>query len=179
MTRIALIIGSLSRPSLNRSVAGHIAAQAPAGVSIEETAIADLPLYTQDLDKQSVPAYERVRAQLKAADAVLIVSPEHNRSIPAAVKNVIDAASRPFGQSVWGGKKTAVVTASPGGYGGINSSLHLRQSLQSLGADVLIAPEVFLGRAHEALDENGNIANERTAAFLNTFAAVFYAWAAA
>ena len=123
-------------------MAHYIAAQAPDGVAIEEIAIADLPLYTQDLDKQSVPAYDRIRARLKAANAVLIVSPEHNRSIPAAVKNVIDTASRPFGQSVWNGKKVAVVTASPGGYGGINSGLHLRQSLQSLGADVLIAPEV-------------------------------------
>ncbi|MBH5329610.1 NAD(P)H-dependent oxidoreductase [Eikenella sp. S3360] len=178
MAKIALIIGSLSRPSLNRSIAEHIAAQAPQGVAVEEIALAALPLYTQDLDTQDIPAYNRVRAQLKAADAVLIVSPEHNRSIPAAVKNLIDAASRPFGQSVWNGKKTAIVTASPGGYGGINSGLHLRQVLQSLGADVLIAPEVFLSRANAALNENGKVADERTAGFLNKFAAAFYEWAA-
>lgn len=144
---------------------------------MEEVTIADLPFYTQDLDEETVPVYDRVRAQLKAADTVLIVSPEHNRSIPAAMKNLIDAASRPFGQSVWGGKKTAVVTASPGGYGGINSGLHLRQSLQSLGADVLIPSEVFLGKADAALDENGKVADERTQGFLNKFAAAFYAWA--
>ena len=177
MTKIALVVGSLSRKSINRSIAEYIAAQAPQGVEVEEVAIADLPLCTQDLDAETVPAYDRVRAQLKAADAALIVSPEHNRSIPAAMKNLIDAASRPFGQSVWGGKKTAVVTASPGGYGGINSGLHLRQSLQSLGADVLISPEVFLGKANAALDENGKVADERTQGFLNKFAATFYAWA--
>lgn len=177
MTKIALVVGSLSRQSINRSIAEHIAAQAPQGVEVEEVAIADLPLYTQDLDAETVPAYDRVRAQLKAADAVLIVSPEHNRSIPAAMKNLIDVASRPFGQSVWGGKKTAIVTASPSGYGGINSGLHLRQSLQSLGADVLISPEVFLGKANAALDENGKVADERTQGFLNKFAAAFYAWA--
>lgn len=177
MTRIALIIGSLSQQSINRTVARHIAAQAPAGVIIEEVSIGDLPLYTQDLDAQSVPAYERVRAQLKSADAVLIVSPEHNRAIPAAVKNIIDIASRPFGQNVWSGKKTAIATASPGSYGGINSGLQIRQSLQALGAEVLIAPEVFLSRANAALD-NGKVADGRTAGFLNKFAAVFYEWAA-
>lgn len=177
MTKIALVIGSLSKQSINRAVAEHIAAQAPAGVKIEEVQIGDLPLYTQDRDAQNIPEYDRVRAQLKAADAVLIVSPEHNRSIPAAVKNLIDTTSRPYGQNVWNGKKVAVATASPGSYGGINSGLHIRQSLQSLGADVLIAPEVFLSRANAALD-NGKVADERTAQFLNKFAAAFYAWAA-
>ena len=176
MTKIALVIGSLSKQSINRAVAEHIAAQAPAGVEIEEVQIGDLPLYTQDLDAESVPPYDRVRAQLKAADAVLIVSPEHNRAMPAAVKNIIDIASRPYGQSVWQGKKVAAITASPGSYGGINSGLQIRQSLQSLGADVLIAPEVFLSRANAALD-NGKVADERTAGFLNKFAAAFYAWA--
>lgn len=177
MTRIALIIGSLSHPSINRRIAEHLVAQAPDGIRIEEVQISDLPLYTQDLDAQSIPAYDRIRAQLQSADAVLVVSPEHNRSMPAAVKNVIDAASRPAGKSVWRDKKVAVVTASPSSYGGINSGLHLRHSLQSLGADVLIAPEVFLSRANAALDEQGQVADKRTAEFLNKFAAAFYAWA--
>ncbi|MCP2041552.1 chromate reductase [Neisseria sp. HSC-16F19] len=178
MTQIALIVGSLAQQSLNRAVAEHIAAQAPAGVSVETVVIGDLPLYTQDRDADTVPAYERVRAQIKAADAVLIVSPEHNRAMPAAVKNLIDIASRPAGQSVWTGKKAAIVTASPGAYGGINAGLQIRLSLQSLGADVLLAPEVFLSRANTAL-ENGEVTDERTAGFLNKFAAAFYGWAAA
>ena len=177
MTKIALVIGSLSRQSINRAVAEHIAAQAPAGVEIEEVQIGDLPLYTQDLDDENVLSYERVRAQLKAADAVLIVSPEHNRAMPAALKNLIDIASRPFGQNVWQGKKAAAITASIGVYGGMTAGLQIRQSLQVLGVDVLTAPEVFLSRAAAALD-NGKVADERTAEFLNKFAAVFYAWAA-
>ena len=177
-TRIALIIGSLSKQSINRAVAEHIAAQAPAGVEIEEVQIGDLPLYTQDLDTESVPAYDRVRAQIKAADAVLIVSPEHNRAMPAALKNLVDIASRPFGQNVWSGKKVAIATASPGSYGGIHAGLQIRQSLQMLGAEVLINPEVFLSRANAAL-ENGKVTDERTAQFLNKFAAAFYAWATA
>lgn len=178
MTRIALIIGSLSQTSINRAVAGHITAQAPAGVTVEEVRIADLPLYTQDLDSQSVPAYDRVRAQIKAADAVLIVSPEHNRAMPAALKNIIDIASRPHGQSVWQGKKAAIVTASPGAYGGITAGLQIRQSLHMLGVNVLTSPEVFLSRASAAL-EDGKVANQQTAGFLDKFAATFYEWAAA
>lgn len=176
MIKIALVIGSLSKQSINRAVAEHIAAQAPAGVEIEEVTIGDLPLYTQDLDAESVPQYDRVRAQLKAADAVLIVSPEHNRAMPAAVKNLIDITSRPYGQSVWQGKKAAAITASPGSYGGITAGLQIRQSLQMLGANVLITPEVFLSRANAALSD-GKVADERTAGFLNKFAAAFYAWA--
>ncbi|RRD41951.1 NAD(P)H-dependent oxidoreductase [Comamonadaceae bacterium OH3737_COT-264] len=177
MTRMALVVGSLAKKSLNRAIAHHITAQAPAGFAIEEVQIGDLPLYTQDLDGMEVPAYERVRAQLKAADVVLIASPEHNRSIPAALKNLLDIASRPAGQGLWGGKKVAILTASPGAYGGINSGLHLRQSLQAMGADLLIAPEVFLSRAHTALGEDGQVSNESTAAFLDKFATAFYAWA--
>lgn len=128
------------------------------------------------MDAQSIPAYDRVRAQLQAADAVLIVSPEHNRNMPAALKNLIDVASRPAGASLWAGKKVAIATASPSSYGGINAGLHIRQSLQSLDADVLIAPEVFLSRANAALD-NGKVADERTASFLKKFAVAFYAWA--
>ncbi|STO53903.1 NADPH azoreductase [Canicola haemoglobinophilus] len=117
MTKIAVVIGSLSQNSLHRHIVNEILKSAPQGVEVEEVQINDLPFYTQDLDSQSIPAYDRVRAQLKSADAVLIASPEHNRSIPAALKNLIDLATRPFGQNVWTGKKVAVITASPGAYG--------------------------------------------------------------
>lgn len=170
MTKIALIIGSLSQRSINRNVAHTICQNVPAEVHIEEVQISDLPLYTQDLDQHTVESYERVRRQIRGVDAVLIVSPEHNRGIPAAMKNVLDVVSRPFGQNLWAGKKVAVVTASPGSYGGINSGLHLRQSLQAVGANVLNAPEVYLSRASLEIDE-------RTQGFLAKFAAAFWAWA--
>ncbi|WP_373820368.1 NADPH-dependent FMN reductase [Glaesserella sp.] len=169
MTKIAVIIGSLSSQSINRNVATEILKNAPQDVVYEVVQIDDLPLYTQDLDAVTIPAYDRVRAQLAAADAVLIVSPEHNRSVPAAVKNILDIGTRPFGKSVWIGKKVAVVTASPGSYGGINAGLHLRQILQAIGAQVLNAPEVYL--SHASLDMN-----ERTSDFLTKFASRFFSW---
>lgn len=169
MTKIALIVGSLSQQSINRGVALEIIKHAPQGMEVEEVKIHDLPLYTQDNDALVIPAYDRVRQQLKRADAVLIVSPEHNRSVPAAVKNVLDIGSRPFGQSVWSGKKVAVVTASPGAYGGINSGLDLRKILQAVGANVMSQPEVYLSRASLEIDE-------RTAGFLARLATSFFAW---
>ncbi|PJK09185.1 NADPH-dependent FMN reductase [Lysobacteraceae bacterium NML08-0793] len=178
MIPIALVVGSLAAQSINRAMAEHLAAQAPAGVAVQPVQIGDLPLYTQDRDAESVPAYDRVRAQIKAARAVLIVSPEHNRGVPAALKNLIDIGSRPYGQNVWQGKKVGIVTASPGTFGGVHAGLQIRQSLQALGAEVLIAPEVFLSRAHSALVD-GKLNDERTTSFLNQFAAGFYAWAAA
>ncbi|MCW9717118.1 NADPH-dependent FMN reductase [Avibacterium sp. 21-599] len=176
---ISLIIGSLSKQSINRSIANYIVAQFPAEVKVQEVRIDDLPLYTQDRDKESVAEYDRVREQIKMADAVLIVSPEHNRAIPAATKNIIDIASRPYGQNLWQGKKVAIVTASPGAYGGINAGLQIRQSLQSIGANVLISPEIFLSRATQALNEQGEVADERTAGFLSKFAQTFIQWAKA
>jgi len=169
MRNIAFIVGSLSRQSVNRHIAEHILKNAPADVQAEEIRIHDLPLYTQDLDEQAVPSYERVRNQLKRADAVLIVSPEHNRSIPAALKNILDIATRPFGQNLWANKKIAVVNASPGTYGGINAGVHLRQILQAVGADTLVAPEIYLSKASLNIDE-------RTGAFLDKFAASFFNW---
>lgn len=176
MPNIALIIGSLSQNSLNRNIATHIIKQLPATIAVQEVVIADLPLYTQDLDSTPIPSYERVREQIGSADAVLIVSPEHNRSMPAAVKNVLDVVSRPSGQNLWANKKVAIVTASPSSYGGINSGMHLRQSLQAVGATVLVAPEVYLSQAHTALDEHGQVVSERTATFLNKFAQSLADW---
>lgn len=169
MTKIAFIIGSLSQQSINRHVANEILKNAPQDIEIEEIQINDLPLYTQDLDDQTIPAYDRIRQQIKEAEAVLIVSPEHNRSVPAALKNVIDIATRPFGQNVWANKKVAIVAASPGAYGGINSGVDLRKIMHAVGANVLNQPEVYLSRASLEIDE-------RTAGFLAKFANTFFQW---
>lgn len=170
MTKIAIIVGSLSQKSINRQVAMEICKNASTDIEIESVQIADLPLYTQELDATEIPEYERVRGQLASADAVLIVSPEHNRSVPAALKNMIDVCSRPYGKNLWNRKKVALVTASPGAYGGINSGLHLRQILQAVGANVFSAPEVYLSKASLEIDE-------RTQSFLAKFANAFFAWA--
>jgi len=169
MSVVALIVGSLSKQSLNRHIAEQILKCAPENVQIEEIDISNLPLYSQDLDDINIPSYNRVREQIKGADAVLIASPEHNRTMPAALKNVIDIATRPYGQNVWLNKKVAIVTASPGVYGGINAGLDLRKVLTFVGANVVSQPEVYLSKASFDLDE-------RTTNFLKQFAEHFFQW---
>ncbi len=173
--KIAIINGSISKKSIHEHIANFIVAQFPAEVSTHKVTISDLPLYTQDLDAEVVPSYDRVRSEIKEADAVLILTPEHNRSMPAALKNVIDIGSRPYGQGAWTNKKVAVVTASPGTYGGLTCSLQVRQSLQMLNAQILQAPEVCLAR-FSGLNDNGDIIDERTSAFLKQFADTFINW---
>jgi chromate reductase len=167
-TKIALIIGSLRKESINRKFAEYIVSQMPDSIKVEEVNIADLPLYNQDYDDTTIDSYERVRQQLKAADAVLIVTPEHNRTMPAALKNVIDIASRPYKESVWTHKKVALVTASPSNYGGINSGLDVRKSMEMLLAQMMTSPEVFLSQATESLNEDGSV-SERTQKYLERF----------
>lgn len=173
---IALIIGSLRKESINRKFAEYIVSQIPESLTVEEVNIADLPLYNQDYDDTTIDSYERVRHQLKNADAVLIVTPEHNRTMPAALKNVIDIASRPYKESVWEGKKVAVVTASPGTYGGRVSGLDVRKSMQMLSAQMMISPEVYLGHATDSLNEDGSV-SERTQKFLQKFVDEFVVFA--
>ncbi len=173
---IALVIGSLRRDSINRKVAQYIQSIAPASWVIDEVHIGDLPVYNQDFDAKRIEAYEQVRTQIKQVDAVLFVTPEHNRSIPAAVKNLLDIASRPAGQSAWTGKLAAVVCASPSTFGGLSSGLHLRQVLEALGVQVMISPEVFLSKAFDLLNKQGEFANERSQAFVQKFVVAWDVW---
>ncbi len=173
---VALIVGSLRAESFNRKIADYVCQIAPQRWQISEIEIGDLPLYNQDRDDEPIEAYERVRGQLAAADVVLIVTPEHNRSVPAALKNVLDIASRPAGRGVWGGKKAAVITASPGSYGGFACGLHLRQILQSLGVSVLVTPELYLSRIQESVGSDGELDSSRTQAALKQFVQALDAW---
>lgn len=175
-TNIALIIGSLREASINRKFAEYMVSQLPNSVTATEVQIADLPLYNQDYDDQTIESYDRVRKQIKNAEAVLIVTPEHNRTMPAALKNVIDIASRPHGDSAWTDKKVAVVTASPGTYGGRASGLDVRKSMQMLSAQMMISPEVYLGHATDSLNEDGSV-SERTQKFLQKFVDEFVVFA--
>ena len=167
--KLSVIIGSLRKNSINRIFANYISQQLPDHVTVEEIVIHDLPLYNQDYDQQSIESYDRVRQQIQASDAILIVTPEHNRTLPAALKNVIDIASRPHGQSVWPAKKVAVVTAVPGTYGGRECGIDVRKVMQSLSAKVMITPEVYLSRATESIEE-GQVTSDRTKEFVDAFA---------
>lgn len=174
---VAVFIGSLRKDSFNRKLAQALAAVAPASLKFRIIEIGDLPLYNQDLEGDAAPAaWTAFRQQVKAADAVLFVTAEYNRSVPAALKNALDVGSRPYGHSVWSGKPGAVISSSIGAIGGFGANHHLRQSLVFLDVPTLQQPEAYIGTADKLFDASGKLINEGTAAFLKKYAEAFAAW---
>jgi chromate reductase len=174
---VAVLIGSLRKDSLNRKMANALEPLAPAGLSLAEAPIGELPHYNADLDGTQVPpAWAAFRQQVKAADAVLFVTPEYNRSIPGVLKNAIDVGSRPYGSSVWAGKPGAVVSVSPGAIGGFGANQHLRQTFVFLDILPLQQPEAYVGNAAKLFADDGGIAVAETREFLRKFLAAFAQW---
>lgn len=174
--RVAVLVGSLRKESLNRKLAQALKALAPPSLQLEIVEIGQLPLYNQDDDASPLPASAAFKQQIKAADALLFVTPEYNRSVPGVLKNAIDIASRPYGQSAWDGKPGAVLSLSPGAIGGFGANHHLRQSLVFLNVPVLQQPEAYVGGAGDLFDTQGGIAKPDSKAFLEKFMASFAAW---
>jgi chromate reductase len=144
MTEIAIIVGSLRRESFNRRVAHAIAAAAPDSVAFTWPDIGALPLYNQDDDNDPPQAAIDLKAAIRAADGVIFVTPEYNRSVPGVLKNALDHASRPYGDSAWKGKPAAVIGISPGQIGTSLAQQHLRSMLSYLDMPTLKQPEIYL-----------------------------------
>ncbi|CAI8844994.1 NAD(P)H-dependent oxidoreductase [Pseudomonas zeae] len=166
---VAVVVGSLRKASINRKVALALAELAPANLKLEIVEIGDLPLYNEDIDGDSPPAaYSTFRQKVGSSDAVLFVTPEYNRSVPAPLKNAIDVGSRPYGKAVWSGKPGAVISVSPGAIGGFGANQHLRQSFVFLNVPCMQQPEAYLGGAGSAFDEAGKL-SESVKPFLQSF----------
>src|SRR6202521_6467956 len=127
---VCVLVGSLRRASFSRMLANTLISLAPSAMKLDIVEIGQLPLYNEDLETNPPPAqWTAFRQSVMAADAVLFVTPEYNRSVPAVLKNAIDVGSRPYGKSAWSGKPGAVVSASPGGIGGFGRKHHLLEVL--------------------------------------------------
>jgi chromate reductase len=177
MTRkVAVFVGSLRKGSFNRMTAKVLIALAPAELQFEIVEIGDLPLYNQDHDDAPPPPYVAFREKIKAADAVLFVTPEYNRSVPGVLKNAIDVGSRPYGHSAWDRKPGAVISVSPGAVGGFGANHHLRQSLVFLNVPAMPQPEAYIAGAGALFDKEGSLTNESTRKFLKSFIDAFAAW---
>jgi chromate reductase len=155
--QIAVVVGSLRRESINRKFADALVRLAPPEFSFKHIEIGDLPLYNQDDDANPAESVKRLRAEIKAAQGVLFVTPEYNRSIPGVLKNAIDHASRPYGQSVWARKPAGVIGVSIGAIGTSMAQQHLRNILAYLDMPTLGQPEAFIHAKEGLFDENGNI----------------------
>ena len=178
--KIAVFVGSLRKESFNRKMAKELITLAPESLMLDIVEIGGLPLYNQDYDDGGTPLSEwtAFRKRVKSFDGLLFVTPEYNRSVPGVLKNALDVGSRPYGQSVWGGKPGAVMSVSPGAIGGFGANHHLRQSLVFLDVPTMQQPEAYIGGAAQLFDAYGNITNETTREFLRKYMNAFAAWVA-
>ena len=173
---VVVIVGSLRKGSHTRRLANALAGVASASMQLEIVPIAELPLYNEDLEAETPPAWRAFRERVARCHAVLFATPEYNRSVPGALKNAIDVGSRPFGKSVWDKKPAAIVSASPGAIGAFGANHHLRQSLVFLNMPALPQPEAYLGGADKLFDADGRLTNESTRGFLTKFMQAFASW---
>jgi chromate reductase, NAD(P)H dehydrogenase (quinone) len=175
-TRIALVIGSLRSDSINRKLATALAALGPQDFSFEHIRIDDLPLYNQDHEKQPAESVKRLKAEISASQGVIFVTPEYNRSIPGVLKNAIDHASRPYGQSAWAGKPAGVIGCSGGAIGTAMAQQHLRNICAYLDMPTLQQPEAFVQFKEGLVDEKGHVTVDATRQFLQKWMEAYVAW---
>lgn len=173
--QIAVIVGSLRKDSLNRKLATAIAKLAPPEFSFKKIQISDLPLYNQDDDEHQADSVKRLKTEIAAAQGLLFVTPEYNRSIPGVLKNAIDHASRPYGQGVWSGKPAGILGVSIGAIGTALAQQHLRNILAYLNIPTLNQPEAFIHAKDGLFDENGDI-GAASKQFLQTWMNQYIAW---
>lgn len=173
--QIAVVVGSLRQDSFNRKLANAIVKLAPSELSFKQVQIGDLPLYDQDNDANQAESVKRLKIEIKAAQGLLFVTPEYNRSIPGVLKNAIDHASRPYGQNAWAGKPAGVLGASIGAIGTAMAQQHLRNVLAYLDVPTLGQPEVFIHVKDGLFDEAGNIGAD-SKQFLQNWMDRYVAW---
>ena len=173
--RVAVVVGSLRKDSFNRAIAKAMTKLAPADFTFQFVEIGDLPLYNKDDDGNPAESVKRLKNEIKTAQGVLFVSPEYNRSIPGVLKNALDQASRPYGQSAWSGKPAGILGVSPGAMGTALGQQHLRNILAYLDMPTLNQSEAFIQMKEGLIDEGGNIGKE-SKAFLQTWMDRFMDW---
>jgi chromate reductase, NAD(P)H dehydrogenase (quinone) len=166
--KVAVLVGSNRRDSLNRKLAQALVKLGVERLAFDFVDIDDLPLYSQDLEAELPKSVVRFKSEVAAADALLFVTAEHNRSIPAVLKNAIDWGARPYGQNSWNRKLAAVTGTSPGAIGTAAVQLHLRQVLGILGV-LLMGGEAYISFTPGLIDANGTVTDENTRSFLKAF----------
>ena len=173
--QIAVIVGSIRRDTLNGKLATAVARLAPPDFSFKQLVIADLPLYNQDEDSNQAESVKRLKSEIAAAQGLLFATAEYNRSIPGVLKNAIDHASRPYGQSAWAGKPAGILGISVGPIGTALAQQHLRSVLACLDMPTLGQPEIFIQAKDDLFDEAGNI-GEGSRKFLQGWMDRYVSW---
>jgi chromate reductase len=164
--RILGIAGSLRRESYNRYALRAATQLIPEGVTLDIFELDGIPGFNQDEEQNPPPKIVELKRRIREADAVLFVTPEYNYSVPGVLKNAIDWASRPYGDSAWSGKPAAIMGASIGAIGTARAQYHLRQMMVFLNMFPINQPEVMIGNASERFDASGNLTDETTKDFI-------------
>jgi chromate reductase len=173
---VVAIVGSLRRESYTRRLTEAVVKLALPSMRIEIVGIAALPLYNQDDEPSPPRPWVELRDRIRPADGVLFATPEYNRSMPGCLKNAVDVASRPYGQSCLTGKPAAVISASPGTLGAFGANQHLRQSLMAVNMPTMQAPEAYIGGSDKLFDANGEFATPATRELCAKFISSFETW---
>lgn len=173
--QVIVFVGSLRRDSFNKRVVDAMVRLAPADLIFSHADISDLPLYNQDDDERQSPAVLRLKRAVAAANGVLFATPEYNRSVPGVLKNALDHASRPLGQSAWAGKPGGIIGVSTGSIGTATAQQHLRNILAYLDMPTLCQPEAYLQWREGLVDESGDI-GPASRDFLQGWMDRFAAW---
>ena len=176
--KIAVVVGSIRKDSINRKLAKALVKLMPSDLECALVRIDDLPVFNQDHDQNPPEPVKRVQAEVTSAQGLLFVTPEHNRSLPTALKNVLDWISRPYGQNRWAGKPGAIAGVSVGTVGTAVAQAHLRSVLGYLNVPTLGQPEVYIQFTQGLIDDEGNINNDGTRKFLLGFVDQYAAWIA-
>ena len=175
--KIAIVVGSLRRDSLNRKVARSLCAFAGERLNCDIVEIGNLPLYNQEYDSDPPAEYVRFRDEIRTVDGVLFVTPEYNRGVPGVLKNAIDVGSRPYGHSVWNQLPAAIVSASPGAIGGFGANHQLRQACVFLNMPVMQHPEAYLGQvSDDSFDADGCLKEGRLKDLILSLSKAFGDW---
>jgi chromate reductase len=176
MHKVAVIVGSLSSKSINRSLARALTALAAGRLDCTEVDLSDLPMLNGEFQNDPPPPVWRFKRDIEAADAVLIVSPEHNRSLPAVLKNAIDWGSRPWGKNSWADKPVAIIGASPGQTGTVAMQQHLRTILSPVRALAMGQPEAYIQLKPGLIDESYRVTDEGLQKVLQGFLDALVRW---
>jgi len=175
---VAVIVGSLRKESFSLKLAKVLAKLAPASLKVDVVTLHDLTFYNQDFDANPPADWVAFRDRIKAADGVLFVTPEYNRGPSGVLKNAIDVGSRPYGQSVFNGKPTGIVSNAPGSLGGVSAAMQLKEILPGISGPILQQPEIYLTHIGDAFDDNGELVKDGLRDVLNQYLAAYAEWVA-
>src|SRR5437868_10350844 len=174
--RILGIAGSLRRESYNRAALRAATELVPEGATLETFELDGMPIFNQDEEQNPPAKVVELKRRIREADAVLFVTPEYNYSVPGVLKNAIDWASRPYGDSAWNGKPAAIMGASIGAIGTARAQYHLRQIMVFLNMFPINQPEVMIAHAEERFDQEGNLTDDTTKDLIRELLANLVTW---